>query len=190
MTQQKLDEILGTISRLIEQARPEERDGTCLLDEIETYLNHDPLLSGLHRDYLDARAVCARLLRDSGADDPMTEIAVDRLESCLGAFETRLIELRRDFAARNDAVRRLKKLRAAMELQDEENRRADLRYRKEAQSFYDRRDFVARGRDSYGLFLLSCAMLRQTAASAHESLRVANAFLAAAGDVRDWKIAG
>jgi hypothetical protein len=159
-----------------------------LLDEVDSYKSMDPVLADLYKQYLDARAVYGSLLRSHGVDDPMVQVAEDRLESCLSAFETRLIELRQDMALRQAAVARLQTMRTHMERLDEENHRASQKYKKRMQEYAEERRIDrarAESESSFATFLLLCSMLRYSSAHAYQSLRVANAFFAASAVPHD-----
>ncbi len=116
MDQSSLRRVMDAMAQRLEADREQDIEAR-LAEDIEAGLARDPLLAELHREYLNARAQCARLLRENGASDAMTAIAVDRLESCLGAFETRLIELRRGRGRWRQSVTRRKTCIATVFLQ-------------------------------------------------------------------------
>lgn len=68
----------------------------------------DPVLTALHRQYLDALAFHKKLVEENGVRDPMTEVAADMLDSARSAVQTRLIELLalREEETQEDADRR------------------------------------------------------------------------------------
>lgn len=72
------------------------RETGIIPDELRFWMAVDPLLADLHKQFLDARANHIRLTRLRGAKDPMADVANDMADSAQCAFETRLLELRRD----------------------------------------------------------------------------------------------
>lgn len=105
------------------QGIPEEFQETSLkareLSEQEAYMRLDSLLARLHKDHENAAAYHDKLVRDLGADDPMTAVSEDMAESALSAFETRLIELKSD----TDIARKVARM-TCPEMQLEKVRRA------------------------------------------------------------------
>jgi len=66
------------------------------LTEIDAFMAQDTLLAHLHKEFLNAQSEHAQLLKANGADDAMTDVAADMMDSAWCAMQTRLMELRRD----------------------------------------------------------------------------------------------
>ena len=73
------------------------------LTEFDAFAHLDPLLAGLQKQYLDAKAQRLQAVKEFGADSPMTEMAVDAEDSAWCAAQTRYIELRADRALMGEA---------------------------------------------------------------------------------------
>tara|TARA_R110002124_G_scaffold287216_1_gene471506 strand:- start:198618 stop:199274 length:657 start_codon:yes stop_codon:yes gene_type:complete len=67
-----------------------------LSQELTLFMAVDPVLSDLHKEYLDACGILDNLAVKNSSYDPMAVVASDRVESAHSAFSTRLIELRQD----------------------------------------------------------------------------------------------
>ena len=77
----------------------QEANGTLnqsLPDELRFWIAADPLLADLYKQLQDARAYNVRIAERHGQYDPMSSVAQDAKDSAESAFETRLIELKRD----------------------------------------------------------------------------------------------
>jgi hypothetical protein len=72
------------------------------LGEMEAFMQLDPLLADLQRQYIDAKLQRQELCKAHGDKDPMSEIAMDMEDSAWCAAQTRYIELRqiRDMMAK------------------------------------------------------------------------------------------
>lgn len=64
------------------------------LSEIDAFMQLDSLLAQLHKQYLEAKLHRQDLVKASGPNDPMSEIAIDMEDSAYCAFQTRFIEMR------------------------------------------------------------------------------------------------
>jgi hypothetical protein len=150
--------------------------------DADAYRQFDGCLDSLHRDYLNARAVHEQLMRLYGIGDAMTQIASDRMESCLCAFDMRLIELRRSNILKQAALARLKVMRLDMERREADKQRADRAYKKRCEDYYaadmDTKRVRERRADeeSFANFLIVWHLMRQTAGYATHRLRIANMF--------------
>lgn len=103
-----LMDILNEVSARLDHAPARSvastMSGQCgALDELQAFILIDPLLGGLHKEYLDARAMRAQTQREYGAADGMTDLAVMMEDSAWCAMQTRLMELRADRALRAKA---------------------------------------------------------------------------------------
>ena len=85
----RMDDILDNASRQ-KIADPDD-----LPIELQAFMAIDPLLADLHKQMVDARAQHSKLAKLRGVADPMTDVANDMMDSARTAFETRLLELRR-----------------------------------------------------------------------------------------------
>lgn len=72
------------------QAIPEER----YWHMISLYIQVDPLLAHLYKQYCDAKEQLGQILATSNSNDPMAEIAWDMHDSLRSAIDTRLLELK------------------------------------------------------------------------------------------------
>ncbi len=61
---------------------------------ISLYIQIDPVLAQLYKQYCDTKDRLGQLLANVGANDPMTEIAWDMHDSLRSAIDTRLVELK------------------------------------------------------------------------------------------------
>lgn len=66
------------------------------LTEIQAFAALDPLLAGLQKEYLDARAIRLKSQQDYGLDDAMTDMAQWSEDSAWCAMQTRYLEVRDD----------------------------------------------------------------------------------------------
>ncbi|NQZ14041.1 MAG: hypothetical protein HRT94_04335 [Alphaproteobacteria bacterium] len=64
------------------------------LSEIDSFASMDEVLAHLQNEFLNAKAYHERLVRENGADDAMTEVAADMMDSAWCAMQTRLMEVR------------------------------------------------------------------------------------------------
>ncbi len=100
-----------------------------VLTELQAFLTFDPLLAGLHKEYLDARDNRAKAVKDFGRDDAMTEMAMLVEDSAWCAMQTRYMELRADrtLMARAQGLMEEERL-AAIRQREKDNARDALRY--------------------------------------------------------------
>ncbi len=82
---------------------PEERHWQM----IGLYIQVDPLLAQLYKQYSDAKDRLGKLLAHTDPNDPITEVAWDMHDSLRSAIETRLIELK-DNSSASDKIAALK----------------------------------------------------------------------------------
>lgn len=95
-----LNEVSARLVRAPASIRP---DSPRVLDELQAFILIDPLLAGLQKEYLDARATRAQAQREYGAGDGMTDMAMMMEDSAWCAMQTRLMEVRADRAKRAEA---------------------------------------------------------------------------------------
>ena len=93
----------------------------------------DPVLEQLERERRDAATQCEQLKRSNGADDPMTEIACDMLESIEAAMEARRLHIMDDEEVAAE-IRALKD--AEDELYEEAKRRRLLDEERQRQAYF------------------------------------------------------
>lgn len=77
--------------------------------ELQAFMAIDPLLADLHKQMVDARAHHTKLAKLRGPADPMTDVANDMMDSARTAFETRLLELRRQQDTKSRVLTMIKK---------------------------------------------------------------------------------
>lgn len=95
MPRDSLQDVMNKIVQRIDDIRPADLSSyEASVSELDAYMGIDPLLADLNRQYTEARYNRDKLVQEFGADDPMTEIAGDIMDSALCARETRLIELK------------------------------------------------------------------------------------------------
>lgn len=85
------------------------------MSELEAFIQMDPLLADLHKEFQDVRRNHRDLLFKNGCDDPMAQMAADMEDSAWCAMQTRLLELR------NQPI----KMRMAQRIQNEARREAE-----------------------------------------------------------------
>lgn len=66
------------------------------MSEMDAFIEMDPLLAQLHKDFIDARQMRTQAQKEYGADDAMTEMAAYSEDSAWCAMQTRYMELRAD----------------------------------------------------------------------------------------------
>ena len=64
------------------------------LSELDAFIQMDPLLAALNKDYRQSKAERQDIAQMFGNDDPMTEVARDKEDSAWCAMQTRYLELR------------------------------------------------------------------------------------------------
>ena len=64
------------------------------MSELEAFIQMDPLLADLHKEFQDVRRNHRDLLFKNGPDDAMAQMAADLEDSAWCAMQTRLLELR------------------------------------------------------------------------------------------------
>lgn len=82
-----------------------------VLTAMDAFVTIDPILGLLNKQLLDARHYFEKAKGRHGADSPMAQVAADMAASAESAFQTRLIELRRDKKIRWAAVTALRAYR-------------------------------------------------------------------------------
>lgn len=66
------------------------------LSELDAFIQIDPLLAALNKDYRQSKAERQDIVQMFGNDDPMAEVAHDKEDSAWCAMQTRYLELRGD----------------------------------------------------------------------------------------------
>jgi hypothetical protein len=102
--------------------------------EEDAFAMIDPLLAHLRKQMLGAQAQYGRLRKLRGGDDAMTAVAADMADSARSAFETRLIEVRRNRQLAKEARRLMK--RAEDEAYQKRQERSIL-HQMQLQLFYE-----------------------------------------------------
>lgn len=143
----------------------------------EAYLSLDPLLRRLHKEQLNAAAQYDKLVKELGADDPMTMVSEDMAESALSAFETRLIELKSD-----KALRRKVKYMICPETQEEAIRRAKRQKMRRIANDMNRlrhemvEKLRKKGEDQFMFIMFMMHLFREGLQQAHMNLSLAHSF--------------
>lgn len=122
-----LQQAMNRVSSGLEQtglASPTVRQ--TLREELDVFAQYDPLLADLHKQYLDAKAVCKRQVKSFGAEDPMAEVAADMEDSAWCAMQTRYMELRSERLLMARVQKEMRAERRARErlLEQEKQKRA------------------------------------------------------------------
>lgn len=101
---------MGALSDPTHAPREEQHDASDELDEIVLYVEIDPIMASLYKEYRSAKSTLLNL--NSSKDDvtAMREVANDMVDSAWSAVTTRLIELREDSSAAGQLARRLLRL--------------------------------------------------------------------------------
>lgn len=97
MTQElSLQAIMNDMASRLEVLRDDPRDKPKPkpLSELEAFLQIDELLGSLNKDYLEAKSQRKELAALHGADDAMTDVAIDMEDSAWCAMQGRYLELR------------------------------------------------------------------------------------------------
>lgn len=66
------------------------------ITELQAFIQLDPVLASLHKQFLEAKAQHAALVSANGKNDAMAEVAADMMDSAWCAMQTRFIEVRAD----------------------------------------------------------------------------------------------
>jgi len=98
-----LQDIMNNVSSAIERGAVPMPRAQGAMSELQAFMELDPLLASLHKQYVDARAVRLMAVKDFGAGDAMTEIALLAEDSAWCAMQTRYMELRADRMMMRDA---------------------------------------------------------------------------------------
>lgn len=102
------------------------------LSELEAFIQLDPLLSGLHKQYRDAKAKRRRSIEEHGLDSAMTEISADMEDSAWCAMQTRYLELRANRNLMREAQAMMQKSRQYIEEKQKQEKA------REAKAFFER----------------------------------------------------
>lgn len=107
-----IQEVMSQIAEHLETLQEDDLVERDFLSAIDVFVSIDPVLGALHKEYLDTRARSGGVARRFGADAPMAVVAADVAASAESAFQTRLIEVRRDPAMRRSVLKILRRQRA------------------------------------------------------------------------------
>jgi hypothetical protein len=122
-----LQGIMNDVSRRLDGLTPISRSPRYEgLSEIEAFMTIDPLLADLNKHYLDAKANRIKAVKDFGAGDGMTEMAILYEDSAWCAVQTRYMELRteRQLMAQAQQMMEEKRREEASEEKAERKRKA------------------------------------------------------------------
>ncbi len=118
MQQESLDSILKKLVQRLDMIDPADRYTAAEpLSRVEALARIDPILDILLKNYVDAVAQHQNLVNGNGPNDPMTEVALDMLDSARSAMQARLLEMqdREDEESRTAIMRRMRAVEAANE---------------------------------------------------------------------------
>lgn len=102
------------------------------LSEMDALVSQDELLAHLHKEFLNAKGSFDRLVRENGADDAMTEVAADMMDSAWCAMQTRMMEVRAkgEIMARAQAMMQASKRKMQETQEQQEQKKALALYHK------------------------------------------------------------
>lgn len=144
--------------------------------EIRFWIALDPVLADLHKHLVDAKAEMEFLSDRYGSDDPMAEVAADRVESAQCTVETRLIELRRNQEARAMVAAMISRAQALAHSESVERiRQKNNRFWKEF-SAPRRPNAQKQASDSFWVMMASLAVLRESLSRTNTLLSIASTF--------------
>jgi len=106
--------------------------------ELELMMEEDPHLAELYKQVQDAVAEHKELIKNFGKEDAMAEIALFKLESAQGAFETRLIELQKDPVAAAQLSAKVRLEEEEFEEEQEKKMKTQLAQEMRTREAYDR----------------------------------------------------
>lgn len=157
-------------------------------EELRFWLAADPLLADLYKQYLDAKASHQNLARLRGDHDPMVDVARDMEDSTKSAFETRLIELRRDEETKSIVLDLARRAHAEEEERLSEKARAESAkfWRAFSQSKARMLKNRQKSTDHFLLIMIGLIALQDAIDGARHTLSIASTFGGAAND-RDLK---
>lgn len=99
---------------------PKEMRPSQPLSELDAFVQIDPLLGNLQKDYLEAKSQRIDLVALYGNDDAMAEVIMDMEDSAWCAMQTRYLELREERELMEKAQRMMR--RAEEKIEDEKER--------------------------------------------------------------------
>lgn len=114
-----LQSIMNDVGAHIVEAAPP------VLNELQAFLIIDPLLAGLHKEYLDAKDNRCKSEKDFGKDDPMTDMALLVEDSAWCAMQTRYMEVRADRALMTQALGLMEEERLKAKIKREQEKAQD-----------------------------------------------------------------
>lgn len=130
----------------------------------------DPLLADLYKQFLDAQSYHRKVAKRHGAADPMATVAADMTDSAGSAFQTRLLEIRRDRSLRRRVLALLRDVR----------RRKTKEKRDALQALYRQQGLIHDKRkaaeDSFNLAVFLWWMLYFVLENTRRTLSLANDF--------------
>lgn len=135
-----LQEVMNAVSRQLDAAAV-AAPSLAGMSELDAFIALDPLLSDLHKQYIDARHTRLQAQKEYGPDDPMTEMAIDMEDSAWCAVQTRHMEIRSQRAKMAEAQKIMEEARV------EEAAQAKKQKEKDALERYRQMEFFARMND-------------------------------------------
>lgn len=122
METQSLHQIMNEMASRVDAIHPEPKDlrPSNPLSELEAFIQIDPLLASLQKDYLDAKSQRVELVALYGGEDAMVEVIMDMEDSAWCAMQTRFLELHDERELMERAQRLMR--RAEEKIEDEKQR--------------------------------------------------------------------
>lgn len=180
MKMSSLRDIMNDMIACPERLEDHLRRENAIRTRIEAWTAIDPLLADLYKQFLDAKTYHRKVAGRHGSDAPMAIVASDMTDSAGSAFQTRLLEIRRDRSLRR---RVLALLREARRYKEKEKRKA-------LQSFYRQQGFMHDKRkaaeDSFNLAVFLWWMLYFVLENTRRTLSLANDFAQASHAVHRY----
>ncbi len=92
---QQLLDIMNEVSARLDRG-PVQTTPARILDEMQAFMQLDPLLADLHKQYMDAKGTRIQAEKEFGRGDGMTDMAMMMEDSAWCAMQTRYMEVRND----------------------------------------------------------------------------------------------
>lgn len=99
MGAQSLNTVMNNVASMLDGMLSSALQNTAArepISDMDAFIQIDPLLAQLHKDFIDARQMRTQAQAEYGADDAMSEMAAYTEDSAWCAMQTRYMELRAD----------------------------------------------------------------------------------------------
>jgi hypothetical protein len=138
---QHLLDIMNEVSARLDHA-PASMRPVRVLDEMQAFMQIDPLLADLHKQYMDAKGTRVQAEKEFGRSDGMTDMAMMMEDSAWCAMQTRYMEVR----ANRQLMAHAQELIEESRLEDEYRRKKEKE--REALRTFDMLQLYARMREA------------------------------------------